>query len=420
MKLLFPPEEYTIADSLIGATRFSWKSDVPARAVFQLSTDQSFSTITYEQPSDTGTLFGGQWKTGTYYWRVRSLNVDGSVFHDTGARSFRIVDPPPQPRLVSPEPGSSFYLRKEDPYTFSWDKVTGADYYQFKLYYVANQDSELLRYSSTQEGTKVELPLGEYQPGAYRILLQAFGLDKESSTRLIGYLGRIDFTFKLITRMSLSSPANGSQFLGLDARRHGISLSWSVPDKPQSSQLIVSTDPGLQNIVMKDSADSGAALAKRLPAGVYYWTVKGTFLGFDLSALETNRFSVQTIPPLPAPSRLSPSGGFVFGPQQLRNLPPLHFAWDAVPDATCYAFALYRGTDADPFIHVDSLTDTSYDLDDISVLQRTDYRWTVKALAYDANGELEQDGTIAEGQFRIDLPGLATPSLQEGETFYGR
>src|SRR5208337_1183588 len=34
-RLSFPPDGYTIADSLISTTRFAWQSDTPARTVFQ-------------------------------------------------------------------------------------------------------------------------------------------------------------------------------------------------------------------------------------------------------------------------------------------------------------------------------------------------------------------------------------------------
>jgi hypothetical protein len=420
VRLSFPPEGYTIADSLIGSTRFAWKCNVPAKAVFQLSQDASFTAVTWEAPSEAGTLIGGQWKTGTWYWRIRTLKADGSVFHDTEPRVFHIVDPLPAPAVPALPAGGTFYLRKEDTYSFTWDKVAGADYYQFKLSSRAESGAEILRRAATLEDTKLELPMGQYPPGHYRLLLQAFGLDKPSSTRLIGYLGRTEFTFTILSRMALSAPSDRMQVEGLDARRHGVRLSWSVPDRPETSELLVSGDPGFRSIALRAPAAAGAFLAERLNAGDYYWTVKGKLYGFDLSALETRRFTVRPIPPLRAPVRLAPVRGYRFGPSELRGLSSLRFDWDAVQDATRYAFALYRGADQVPLVQSDFLAEHSSVLNDLSILENGEYRWTVKAQAYDAKQELEQDGIIAESRFRIELPALLPPALKGKETFYGR
>ena len=419
VRLVFPPDGYTIADSLIGSQRFSWKCNVPAKAVFQLSDSPSFSTIAWESPADAETLIGGQWKTGQWYWRIRTLNVDGSVFHDTEARMFRVVDPLPQPALVTPEAGGGFHLRQEDPYTISWDKVDGADYYQFTLFYLPSAGQEVQRYSGMLQDTKLELPFGQYPQGAYKILLQAFGLDKPMSTRLIGYINQADFTFKLIARMSLSSPADRTQFEGLDARRHGINLTWAVPDKPDTSEVLVSSDPGFAAVVLRKPAASGSINAQRLPAGDYYWTVKGSLYGLDLSAQQTRRFTVRPIPLLPVPGRIVPARGFTFGPAELRDITALRFDWDAVPGATQYIFELYKGTDTEPMAY-STQAERTFAIDDLSVLENGDYRWTLKAQAYDANHELEQDGTTLESRFKIALPALVAPAPKDKETFYGR
>jgi hypothetical protein len=420
LRLSFPPDGYTIADSLIGNTRFAWKSRVPARTVFQLSEDESFSTVAFEEESDTETLIGRQWKTGIWYWRLRTFNTDGSVLHDTEPRMFRVVDPLPEPRLLSPTSAGEFHLRMEDPYTISWENVADADYYQFRLNYLPADGAEALRHGvAFMTDTKVELPFGAYPEGRYRILLQAFSLDKEMSTRIIGYLGKTEFVFKRIARMELASPAPNIVFVGLDARRHGIPLSWRVPDLPETSELLISKDPSGRAALLRRPGGTGKALLERLSAGDYYWTVKGELYGLDISALAVNKFTVLPIPPLPAPSGIRPANGFTFGPKELRDLTAFRFEWNAVPDATRYIFALFRGSDAVPMIRSDSLTGHSYALEDFTVLDAGEYRWTLQAQAYDAKGELEQDGIPVESRFRIDLPKIVAPELKS-ETFYGR
>ena len=421
VKLTFPPDGYAVADSLIASTRFAWKSGLPAVTVFQLSTDPSFSTVVWEERSDMGTLIGKKWMTGTWYWRIKTLNTDGSVFVETQARMFRVVDPLPEPGLLTPVPGNTLHLRKEDSYTFSWEEVKGADYYRFGLYAVPDGEPEkLIHATDFIQDTKIELPFGAYPDGLYRIRLQAFGLDKETSTRIIGYLGRPSFAFRIISRMALSYPPDGTEFEGLDARRYGVDLSWRVPDIPENSVLIVSGDPEGKTVLFREPGGPGGLHIERLGAGEYYWTVKGDLYGYDVSAQQLHRFVVHAIPPLPSPANLAPRQGFVFGPDQLRSSPLLRFSWNPVPGATRYVFSLFRGADTFPMLHTDSLTRPEQTVSDLSVLDRGAYRWTVKAQGFDRNGELEQDGITAESSFRIELPRIGTPRPGEKEFFYGR
>lgn len=421
VKLVFPPDGYTIADSLVSNTRFAWKSALPAVTLFQLSQDRSFTTVAWEERTDIETLIGRQWKAGTWYWRIKTLNADGSVFVETPARMFRVVDPLPEPRLLTPPSGNTLHLRKEDPFTFSWTEVEGADYYRFALYAVTDDGSEtFLAGKEFMQETRIELPFGEFADGLYRIRLQAFGLDKESSTRIIGYLARPSFRFRMISRMALSFPPDGAEFEGLEARRHGIDLAWHVPDTPENSELIVSGDPEGKTVLFRKPGGSGSLRIERLGAGEYFWTVKGDLYGCDVSAREVNRLVVFEIPPLPEPERLSPHRGFVFGPDELRSDPELRFTWDPVPAATRYVFSLFRGADALPVIRMDDLPQPSCTVSDLSVLDRGEYRWTVRAQGIDRNGELEQDGTAAESSFLIDLPRIRTPHPREREFFYGR
>jgi hypothetical protein len=420
VRLVFPPDGYAIADSLIAGTRFGWKSYVAANAVFQLSSDKSFSTIAWEEPSGTGTLIGKPWKTGTWYWRIRTLNAAGSVFHDTEPRTFTVVDPLPAPTVVGPAPDSAFYLQKNDSYTISWDKVSRADYYQFALYSLAESGAPILRASSTLDGTSIDVPMGRYPPGAFRLTLQAFGVDKESSTRLIGFAGQTEFSYKLITRMSLSTPANNSQLDGLDVWRHGVRLSWAVPDPPDSSEILIASDPDFRSVVARAAGGTGDFRTARLPAGNYYWSVRGRLFGFDVSAEQMRRFTVLPIPPLEPPKRLSPQGGHRFTAKELRDLTAIDFSWADVPGATRYVFDLYHGDDALPVISSDSLGKPRFALEDFTLLANGDYRWTVSAKAFDNQGSLEQDGMAAESRFSISVPALRAPALKPKETYYGR
>jgi hypothetical protein len=420
IKLTFPPEGYTIADSLVGSTRFAWKTNLKAKAVFQLSEDPVFSTIDWESEAESGTLIGKPCKSGNWYWRIKSLNPDGTVFHQTEPRRFRVVDPLPGPGLVAPLRGGIVYLRSEDGFTFRWDEIPGADYYQFSLHDQSKRGAEVQGHTALLPGTSIELPLGGFAPGRYRVLLQAFGLDKESSTRLIGYIGSSDFSYLRLERLGLALPADGTRIEGLDARRRGVALAWTVPERPESAELLIALDRELHMIVARKPGISGTALVERLPAGSYFWTVKAALKGLDISAAAPSAFTILPIPLLPSPTRLLPPSGFSFGPAELRNLDRLRFEWDEVTSATSYEVALFRGADPLPLARWDSVAEPFCELADFSLLENAEYRWTVRARAFDKTGELEQDGLPADSRFAIDIPPLVPPEPKAKETFYGR
>ena len=155
-----------------------------------------------------------------------------------------------------------------------WEAVPAADYYQFELRSLGERGAEVSRYSASTESTQVELPLGGFERGAYSVRLQAFGLDKEKSTRLIGYLGRTEFSFKNVSRLVPVSPEEGASVAGLDARRAGVDFSWKQEDAIESAELLVARDPDFRAIAARRGAVSGGARVERLESGDYYWTVK--------------------------------------------------------------------------------------------------------------------------------------------------
>ena len=420
VRLTFPPQGYSIADSLIASTRFAWKCNVAAQAVYQLSENPAFSEVAWQQQSDAETLIGGQWKAGTWYWRIRTLNADGTTLHDTQPAMFRIVEPLPPPRLLTPAPGGTLHLRGEDSYAISWDPAPGADYYRFELFRLTAGGGDALQHSAVQNDTKLELPFGKYPDGGYRVIVQAFSLDKEASTRNIGYLSSNEFTFRHIARMELDAPRQDAVFEGLDARRHGVTLTWKVPDRPERSELIVSSDPEGRSVLVRRPAASGKSVIEKLGAGDYYWTVRGGLYGLDVSALQTNHFTVLAIPLLPAAGNLRPTSGTVFGPKELRSLSSIRFEWNPVPDATRYLFSLYQGTDPVPVVHRDALSEPEFTLNDFSVLDSGNYHWSVRAEAYDAHGEREQDGREVDSDLTVDVPPISAPAPNDKETFYGR
>ena len=301
MRLSFPPEGYRIAEGLIGDTRFAWKSNVPARTAFLLARDSEFKDIEYQETVSAETIIGRDWKSGRYYWRLRTYNVDGSIFLETESRSIAVVEPLASPSLLSPAPGESFYLREHGSRTFSWTPIAYADYYKLALRSAADDYASPILEKDFIEGTSLTYKLGDLPDGSYRISIQAFAASGEKTTRVIGYIGETGFSYKLLSYVKLESPAEGARIPGLDARAGKTSFEYSLEDRPDAAEILVSTDPEGTKVVARAQDRSGRASLGRLNPGVYYWTVTGRLSSFDVSARERLRFVVDPPPPPPAP-----------------------------------------------------------------------------------------------------------------------
>lgn len=420
MRLSFPPDGYRIADSLVRNTRFSWKTNVDARTVFQLSRDAGFQDPEYQETVEADTLIGRQWKNGKHFWRLCAYNADGSIFLKTEPRSFEVVEPFAGPSLASPAPGSSFYIRRKDSAVFSWAPIAHADYYNLALRSAADGYAAPVYERDYLEEPRLEYALGSLPGGTYRLSVQAFAASGEDTTRIIGYIGDSGFSFKPLSDIELRSPAEGEQLDGLAARRGKIVFEYDSADRPDAAELIVSRDPEGAYPVARAADRSGRASAGRLAPGSYYWTVRGTLAGFDISAAERRRFTVDQPPLLPAPEAISPAKDSTIGPDELRRRRAIDFAWKPVDGATLYRFAVYAPGKREPIVRKELTKATEYTIDDLTILEKGRLTWTVEAQAVDEQGEIEQAGRPAESAFTIDLPAVKKVGAGAGGKLYGR
>lgn len=417
---VFPPDGYRVADSLVTNGRFTWKSNIAAKTIFLVARDSGFTDIAYQETVQTETLLGKKWAPGMYYWKLRTINVDGSVFIETPSRYFTIVEPLPSPTVVSPVAGKQFYLREHDSVTIKWDEVQGADYYSLAILSPSDNYVKPIFEKNFLTDTKIDFALGDESAGIYRVRLQGFAMESDISTKIIGYSGESSLVYKKLTYLTLLSPKNGSTIEGLVAQRKGVSLKYKTDNVPDEQKFLLYGNKAGNKEIAHSAGSGNAWLKKKLAPGRYYWTVKGTLAGFDISAFEKYYFEVLPITPLPKAELVSPASDITFGADWFRANRSITFEWKQVEGATSYVFKLYPKGSETPILSEDALKATEFTLQDLSVLAKSTFIWMVEAQSYDADGELEQPGQIAEGRFTIDLPAVKKAATKGGEQLYGR
>jgi hypothetical protein len=105
---------------------------------------------------------------------------------------------------------------------------------------------------------------------------------------------------------------------------------------------------------------------------------------------------------------------------QLRKAPRVTFEWDAVPDATDYSLAIYGRDGGSPILQKDGLTEPRYALENLAILDRGEFSWTVTALSHDGNRTLERAGLPAKAIFSVDLPPMQKVRTKDTGKLYGK
>jgi hypothetical protein len=411
-RTIFPPDNYTAAESLLPDLRFTWKTNAPGATRFQLSPSPDFSTLLLDEAAAGEAFQGRPLPPGDYYWRI---STGGS--HSPGKRIV-VVPSLPAPVILS---GGALALRPGIPARFLWRPVEGAAYYRLRLYQGGEAAGRPVYESASLRDTSLTLSMEDRQEGPYTLTVQAFAAEGPMNTRRTGLLGKSRIIMRRIMPVSLEYPPPGRIYSGLEASRRPDILRWSAQDLPAKSRFILSRDSSGRVIVLEQANPPRYIALPRLPAGDYYWTVTAeTREGFDISPAVPGRFRVLPIPPLPPPGNRRPPEGFVLGPEELRNFRTITFSWDPLPGANGYVFTLYSAANKRRILEADTGTKTEYILEDLRLLSAGEFVWQVQGLNRMEDGLFEQPGVPGESRFTVYLPEIRREQLPQTGILYGR
>jgi hypothetical protein len=112
----------------------------------------------------------------------------------------------------------------------------------------------------------------------------------------------------------------------------------------------------------------------------------------------------------------------VISPDTLGESRTIVFTWNPVAGANAYAFTLFRETESGARQSIVSSDgpETSYILNDLSLLDMGRFVWRVEALSREAGGTVERNGTPGENRLIVNIPQPDTPQGRIPEALYGR
>ncbi len=426
-RTVFPPDGYSIADTLAPDTRFTWKTNIPSGTRFQVAEDRGFTRIARDETATGQSTRGVTVPVGTWYWRI--VARVGNATLATEPRSFTIQPPFGKPDVIAPESGKLLVVRPGIASDFSWRQIPGAHYYRLRLYRAGVSEATIDR--NYVEGESLKIDANGLAEGAYRMTVQAFADETASSTRRSGTIAESFFTMRKIKPVDLLSPENGERIDGVDAILRPRSVSWRSFDPGTRARLVVSANrddlaiddpdnsPRIGNPALSVIAPETTVSLGRLGPGTYFWTVVArTADGIDITANEPRTFIVTPIPPLPAPAGTKPASGTLIDEGYLSRTRKATFSWEPVPGATEYRFEIrtLKGV----MLVGATVTGRSFTIEDLGKLDEGKFAWTVEAKKRLEDGTLIQNGEIARSILDIALSPLLAPKGLNKKVLYGK
>lgn len=447
-KLLYPPENYSVNDENISGLRFAWKTNVPGETILQIARDENFSQTVLNQTNAEGVknFSGANLGGGNYFWRI--VSKEDPQKYKTQARSINVVAPLEKPNLVSPTNDTLLLVRSGARSVFSWNEVSGADYYLFNLY--SSKNSEEPIYSRQVTSNNYSFALENFPDGEYSWSVQAGAEEKSYAAARLSETSESEIRVKQIRNVALTFPSNGTQFAEEAARENPGVVRWNPNGQNlASSNFTVSRNSnGISQPIFSLQNPPHEIRLPPLEPGRYYWTVSArTEEGIDVSARARNFVvnekvvipepvvpappaPVQEIPPAPkkeaaqVPMSLGTiillgeaTNNAVFDAERIRQSRAITFEWTSVPEADEYLFVLQN--DRGKTLFTRTFTQTKFRLNDMADLGGGTYTWSVQALKNSADGNIERCGESSVSMFAIDLPEIDEIIINDTGILYG-
>lgn len=414
---VFPQDNYVIADSLMHNVRFTWEDKSKSKNLFLIASDPDFNNILIKKACQSTSYFGAYLKSGTYYWKVQSLDDEGTVLANTEVRSFKVIPNLDSVLVTEPKNRITVPLLKSVIVNLKFLPVKYADYYELSVY---SPKGKRILYQPFSDGRSVSISVGNYEEGTYKITLQAFAADTMAHTKNTGLITLHEFNSKEIDFIKLLLPEDMKIISGVSAFNEGLRFAWiSDPSLKEGSTFeLMKNGRVIRSRTVSQNGRVNIAL-NDLKEGAYTWRVLSVFNGYEVSSKKENRFTILPIEPLKTPHFIEEKQSSLINVEYFKNKRFLYFEWTAVDFADYYLFRIKD--DMGKSIFEKQVKSTSLKLDDLSMLYIAGFTATVQAVSKSrlrGVTSLSEEGTYF---FKVDLPKIVKPqnAINGRANYYG-
>lgn len=370
-RLISPADHHRVEAGQLADLSFSWETNLTLDRRFQVSSQPDFSSLEIDRSVNDNFIRGISVNPGEWYWRVTARPDAHSPPVPAVARRFTLIPPPvPVARVVAaPVP---------DAVTAP---VTVAPPVRPQV--TAPAPPPVRPQVTTPVPPQVQHPPEPPPP----------------------------------LRLTLISPAQGINILGLTALRQPTVFRWETTEEMVFSRFVLSrnADPTVGRAEVEIINPDRSVTVESLSEGVWYWTVEGRSRdGRSVTAVAPRQLRVMPVPLLPAPEDMLPVDGYRIDAEEIRRNRNIVFRWSEVEGANSYILTLF----SDDFsrrrriLQTDPITETSYTFDNLRLLDNlVTFYWQVEPVYVTGDGLFEQRGQAGENSFMLDIqqPGRIQP-----------
>ena len=395
---------------------FLWKTSEKdkTKTEFELSDTPDFSNTLLLENNETSETSLKELPVGQYYWRIKTATDDGDMI--SPARSFTVKEKFKAPETLFPQGKIKIGVDKDKPVHFEWEKIDDADSYKFRLYSAENSKRPVFENNSAKENA-IDVDMSKMKSGEYIWTVQANSSEKEDATRFSGNVGTHEFSMRLITRLELLRPYEGTSIDGMKNNTNGVSFRWKSEEKARDAVFRLYKNERLVREIKNPREDF---TIRQLESGNYAWTVNAVSAedGLDISPLENRTFSIGKIASLSKPILTSPKNRTDFSAKDLKKMTSITFKWNEVKGANAY-IATIKDSNGKTIFRQNLGKATKLKFSNLTSLSRGTFVWNIEARMVGANNTVLTKSVSENCEFTINLPELGDIKLNDAGELYG-
>lgn len=415
-ELSFPPENYMLEGSDLGALDFMWRlsdenKDKNVESIVEISDTVDFSKVLVSEKTDSGFVSGVSLDDGKYFWRVKIKDAEtGKLLEETVPRSFSVVKELGVPEIVAPENNSNYEMTDSLSIKIKWNSVTDADYYNVSI---VDENKKIIGEAKKvfENEALVSVPESIVKYGDYKKLkcsVQAVSQEKENSPLRLSRKSENNFGLFLAEKIKLIFPADKSRIDGLYAIKNPVEFSWKEDDSVSKKEFVLTrtSGDGKVSVVSRVLNPKGKIKLDRLLPGTYHWNINAESKnGISLTPDRQFEFVILPVEKIRKPEILKPENGFVINSTYLRNNRHIVFEWNKNNEATDYEFVLYQRKENGTLKKIVSSNtkNNRYELKNFSLLDIGKFEVYVTAFVHAKDGFTIQKSDTAKSEFEINF-----------------
>ncbi|MCL2243881.1 MAG: hypothetical protein FWC03_05350 [Treponema sp.] len=416
IRLIFPPDNYSIEEDHIQNTRFSWRTNILHEKRFQVSAFPDFSDKVIDEPASDDFFQGISIPPGDWYWRISARYDAMSPVYYASSRSFSLVRSPPPPKpepipepipvpvqivqlipppqRVVPEP-----VQEPQP---APEPVRIPEPVQEPAPQPVKEPEPVL---IAELPVPVRIPEPVREPEPVPEPVQEPDPEPEPS------------------RLMLRSPLQNAVIPGLTAITQPTVFSWETSDVVRNSRFLLSRRSNLSQSEVEILNPGRSVTVNSLEEGLWYWIFEAfTPEGLPFLSEGPRQLQVQPIPLLPAPQNIQPVRGFRIGAEELRRQRDINFSWSAADGANRYVLTISKdtGSGLQQIFQTEPQSALNYSFSNLELLEHNaTYIWKVEAFFYNSNGVIIQRSLPGESHFSLNVPRPGRVQIDDLGILYG-